>query len=80
MAMVRSGRKTAEVSVIWWLLILLPQPAPSSKLDGAVPTVAVYRGELGSQLPPRNFTAGGSWKDRPHRTVSASTGKRGLSA
>lgn len=35
MAMVRSGRKTAEVSVIWWLLILLPQPAPNSKLDGA---------------------------------------------
>lgn len=33
MVMVRSGRKTAEVSVIWWLLILLPQPPPSNKLE-----------------------------------------------
>lgn len=73
MVMVRSGRKTAEVSVIWWLLFS-PLPIPltiSQQQTGAVSTVTVYRGERRSQLPPRNFTAC-FWKDRPHRMDSAS--------
>lgn len=43
MVMVRSGRKTAEVSVIWWLLVLLPQPPPSNTLE--LPLLLLCRGE-----------------------------------
>lgn len=50
-----------------------PPPTPSQQHTGAASAVAVYRGEGRSQLPPRHFTAG-YWKDRLHRTVSASRG------
>lgn len=71
MVMVCSDRKTAEVSVIWWLLIPpIPQPPPSNKLELSPPLLCIGASTEASCLP-EIFTAW-SWKDRPDRMVSAS--------